>query len=356
MDHDDRNHRHRTANHTKNAPCHRLHNRSDAAASATTNRTTRTATTKQLLLVIVCIVAVQLIGSADGRQRTSHPRPPVRNTVLNLCSKDVDMKLACHCSMDEASRRTVVEADCLVLHNEFPQSDAAWLSFRQHPNLQHFTLTVHRNGYMSYLPSDVLQIQRELRSVTITYADIREIPPFAFGNLTRLENVTLARSQIEVLDPNAFANLASLVMLNLEENQIVQMDAHAFGHLPELLELVLTKNNISALHEDMFERLGKLQRLRLAENLVTDLTRDVFKGLGNLRLLDMSFNNLRFLRDTVFAELWSMQELDLESNAIEVSRVVFVVFRSDEYDRWAAVEHSQTHTHIDSVEIVGASV
>lgn len=268
-------------------------------------------------LIALLLIAVQL---THGRQRTlGNHRQREKSTVTNLCSKDVDMKLACHCSMDDASKRTVNEVDCLVLHEDFPQSDAAWLSFRQHPNLRHFTLTVHRNGYMSYLPSDVLKAQRELRSVTITYADIREIPQYAFGNLSRLENVTLVRSQIEVLDAHAFDNHDRLQTLNLEENQIVQIDAKAFGSLPELQELVLTKNNISVLHEEMFEKMGKLVRLRMAENLVGDLSRDVFKGLGNLRQLDLSFNNLRFLRDTVFAELWSMQELDLESNAIDVS-------------------------------------
>lgn len=279
-------------------------------------------------LLFALLLAAAVVPLTAGRQRTpsaSHrPRPgtgtgATGGAVTNLCSKDVDMKLACHCSLDERNRRQVTEADCLVLHQDFPQSDAAWLAFKQHPNLRHFTLTVHRNGFMSYLPSDVLKYQRELRTIVITYANIREIPPYAFGNLSRLENVTLARSRIQVLDAHAFDNHVRLQTLNLEENQIVELDRWTFGHLPELTELVLTKNNISVLPEDAFERLSKLARLMLAENLVVDLTKDVFKGLGNLRVLDMSFNNLRYLRDTVFAELWSMQELDLEGNAIDVS-------------------------------------
>lgn len=261
---------------------------------------------------------------AYTRTRTSSNRRHEK-TDVNLCSKDIDMKLACHCSHDDA-RRTVIEADCFVLHEEFPQSDAAWLSFRQHPNLRHFTLTVHRNGYMSYLPSDVLKYQRELRSVTITYADIREIPMFAFGNLTRLENITLVRSQVGVLHAYAFANHASLVTLDLEDNQISEVDPLSFSNLPELLDLALSKNNITTLHEEMFVGLGKLMRLKIAENQIHELTPGMFKGLGNLRLLDLSFNGIRFLRDTVFSELWSMQELHLESNLIEVRYIYIIKF------------------------------
>lgn len=277
---------------------------------------------RQSLLMLLLGLAAAAMALTHGRQRTPanhRPRPAGGGTVSNLCSKDVDMKLACHCSFDERNKHTVTEADCLVLHQDFPQSDAAWLAFKQHPKLRHFTLTVHRNGFMSYLPSDVLKYQRELRTVMITYANIREIPTFAFGNLSWLENVTLTHSRIQVLDAHAFDNHVQLQTLNLEDNQIMEMDRWTFGHLPELTELVLTKNNISVLPEDIFERLSKLGRLMLAENLVADLTKDVFKGLGNLRVLDMSFNNLRYLRDTVFAELWSMQELDLEGNAIDVS-------------------------------------
>lgn len=282
-----------------------------------------TTTSAPLLAVILGVfVAALLLGApmpTMARQRSRPNNRPQERPVGQggLCVKEVDMKLACHCTNDEQTRVTVVVADCLVLAEDFPQSDHAWQAFEYHPKLRHLTLTVHRNGYMSYLPS-VLKHQTELRTVTITYADIHELPQFAFGNHTRLENITLAHNQIEVLDAHAFANHVSLQLLNLEDNQIVQLDAKAFGNLPELQELVLTRNNISVLHEDMFERMGKLVRLRMSENLVVDLSRDVFKGLGNLRVLDMSFNNLRFLRDTVFAELWSMQELDLESNAIEV--------------------------------------
>lgn len=302
----------------------------------------QTPTTRISAIVLILLLFNAFLSTSTAAHVRANSNRRHEKTEVNLCSKDVDMKLACHCSY-ENGKRTVIETDCFVLSEDFPQSDAAWLSFRQHPNLRHFTLTVHRNGYMSYLPSDVLKNQRELRTITIKYADIREIPMYAFGNLSRLENVTLVRSQIEVLHAHAFEKHDALITLNLEENQIGKIDAKAFGHLPELLELTLTKNNITELHEQMFEGLGKLMRLKLDENQIVDLTRDVFKGLGNLRVLDLSFNALRYLRDTVFAELWSMQELDLENNQIEVSFFVWIkiiVYRIYIYVVCGVVVHS----------------
>lgn len=275
-----------------------------------------------LIFVILCIVC-----SIESRARTSGSSNFKRRerTSTNLCSKDIDMKLACHCSHDDY-KKSVIEVDCLVLHQDFSHTDPAWLSFRQHPNLKHFMLTITRNGYMSYLPSDTLKYQKELKSISITYADIREIPQYAFSNLTKLENITLIKSQIEVLDKYSFANHEALRGLNLEENQIVDIDRMAFSNLPQLQELHLTKNNLSILHEEMFVDLVKLTILKLNENLISILTREMFKGLGNLKHLDLSMNSVKFIGDTVFAELWSLQELDLDNNAIEVNQIIFVLF------------------------------
>lgn len=266
-----------------------------------------------LIFVILCIVC-----SIESRTRSASNKHRDKPGVTSLCGKDIDMKLMCHCSFDQ-SRRTVNNVDCVVLHEELPQTDPSWQAFRQHPNLEHFVLTVHRKGYIGYLPSDILRYQKELKTILIEYADIREIPTFAFGNLTKLDNVTLIRNQIEVLDQYAFANHELLRVLSLEENQIVDIDRLAFCNLPNLIELILTKNNLSVLHEEMFVDLRKLLKLKLNENLISMVSRDMFKGLGNLKQLDLSFNNVKFITDTVFAELWSLQELDLESNVIEVS-------------------------------------
>ncbi len=60
-----------------------------------------------LVLMILCTVC-----SIESRARISTNKRREKSNI-NLCSKDIDMKLACHCSHDD-NRRTVMEVDCLV--------------------------------------------------------------------------------------------------------------------------------------------------------------------------------------------------------------------------------------------------
>lgn len=264
-----------------------------------------------LIFVILCIVC-----SIESRDRTQ-PRRSEKPKSGGLCAKDIDMKIHCHCSYD-SSKRIVQDVDCLVLHEDLPHSDPAWRAFNSHPHIKHMVLAVTRNGYMGYFPTELFKNQRDLTTITIQYANIREIPDYAFSNLTELRTIALNSSKIEIVDQYAFANHVELRSLNLEDNQIVSIDRLAFTNLPTLFELILTKNNLTTLHNDMFSDLINLSKLKLNENSLSTLTKDVFKGLGNLKQLDLSFNNLRQIGDTVFAELWSLQELDLYSNNLEV--------------------------------------
>lgn len=268
-----------------------------------------------LLLLLLCTVGTTRASRKMGNKRRENPNP---GQAPNMCARDIDMKLMCHCTSDE-TRTSTVDADCLVLHEDFPQSDIAWKSFEQHPLLRHVTLTVHRKGFMGYLPSTVFGRQRELRSITITFAEVREIPPYAFVNLTRLENITLTNNHIQVLDMHAFVHHPALRVLNLEDNEITLVDRLAFGQLPQLQELVLAKNNLTALPAELFVELDGLLTLRLNENQLGELRRETFSGLGSLQTLDVSYNQVRRVGDGAFVELWSLQVLDLGSNGLEVS-------------------------------------
>lgn len=61
-----------------------------------------------LVLMILCIVC-----SIESRARLTSSNKRREKSNINLCSKDIDMKLACHCSHDD-NKRTVMEVDCLV--------------------------------------------------------------------------------------------------------------------------------------------------------------------------------------------------------------------------------------------------
>lgn len=281
-----------------------------------------------LLVCAVCTIESHDRGSRRREKTTGASGGSIASFATNLCEKDHDMKIACHCTHDHYKQR-VVEVDCLVLHKELSRADPAWRAFTPHANIKRLVLTVTRNGYIGYLPVALFQNQRELNSVTIKFGNIREIPAFAFGNQTKMHNISLEKNQIVVLNDHAFANLIELTVLNLDDNQIVNISQFAFINLTSLIDLSMTKNNLSALPNEVFNDLMNLRKLNLNDNLLATLSRDVFKGLGKLQLLDLSYNSLKILPDAVFTELWSLQELYLDNNQLEVSFLSVLVLQTD---------------------------
>lgn len=179
--------------------------------------------------------------------------------------------------------------------------------------------SVLATGNLSFVPTDILQSLKYLRTINIEYGHIHELHSFAFGNLTLLMNISLGNNQVKIIGPYTFANHPHLHEINLEKNEIYELDRLALVNLPNLNRLNLDHNRLEVIQDDTFDVLSKLSELLLRNNSISKLTREIFKGLGNLKVLNLSFNKLTFIGDTVFAELWSLQELELENNQIEVS-------------------------------------
>ncbi|XP_063697098.1 connectin [Culicoides brevitarsis] len=238
-------------------------------------------------------------------------------SIMNLCSKDRDMKLVCHCSPEDYVHIKATKADCWIFHDDFPRKDPNWLAFHTQVYLDHLKLTVQRTGHLTYIPTDVIGTLKHLKSLSIEYGVISELNSYAFANLTQLRSVSLPKNQIRVLYQFAFANHPDLEEINLEQNQIIDIDRHAFVDLPNLQKLNLAHNNLTTMHDDVFSELRKLIDLRMDSNQISVLTREMFKGLGNLKSLRISNNNINFIGDTVFAELWGLSELELDNNNIE---------------------------------------
>lgn len=251
-------------------------------------------------------VAVAEIGTTAG-------------SIMNLCSKDRDMKLVCHCLPEDYVHIKASKADCWIFHDDFPRKDTNWLAFHTQVYLDHLKLTVQRTGQLTYIPTDVIGTLKHLKTLSIEYGNINELNSYAFANLTQLQSVTLPKNQIRVLYQYAFANHPDLEEINLEQNHIIDIDRHAFVDLPNLTKLNLARNNLTTMHDDVFSELRKLIDLRMDSNQISVLTREMFKGLGNLKSLRISNNNINFIGDTVFAELWGLSELELDNNNIEVS-------------------------------------
>jgi Leucine rich repeat len=279
-----------------------------------------------LLLLISCIVCpTESRYKEKDRDRkydksTPYGAYPSSATVasVNLCSKNRDLKLVCHCAPDDSSGRAR-KAECWIFHTELMRHDPNWLTFHTQTNLEHLRIVIQSIGILKYVPTEAIRLLKQLKVLSIEYGQLEDIQPFALGNLTQLQNVTLANNQIKFVYRNAFANHAALEEIDLKDNAIVDIDQEAFVNLRQLVRLNLAKNNLTVLHDGTFQDMGNLKELNLRLNDINVLTREVFRGLGNLRFLDLSENDLSFIGDTVFAELWSLQELYLNNNNIEVS-------------------------------------
>lgn len=210
-------------------------------------------------------------------------------------------------------------AECWIISPEISRKDPQWLAFNSQTQLQHLKFSVLATGNLSFIPTDILQSLKYLRTINIEYGHIHELHSFAFGNLTLLMNISLANNQVKIIGPYTFANHPNLHEINLEKNEIYELDRLALVNLPILSRLNLDHNRLEVIQDDTFDVLSKLSELLLRNNSISKLTREIFKGLGNLKVLNLSFNKLTFIGDTVFAELWSLQELELENNQIEVS-------------------------------------
>lgn len=287
-----------------------------------------------LMLLFLCLVSPthsryndrdvnSEISSRKWEKSTQRSTPDgsaaLTGSIMNLCSKDRDMKLVCHCTPEDYMHIKATKADCWIFHDDFPSNDINWRAFQTQLYLEHLKFTVQRTGSLEYVPTNEMGTLKSLRSISIEYAQIKEINSYAFANLSQLTSIILPKNQIHMLHAFAFANHPDLEEINLEQNQIVDIDKNTFVDLPNLTNLNVARNKITTIHDDLFSELRKLVELRLDSNAISILTREMFKGLGNLRTLNISNNNINYIGNTVFAELWGLQELFLDSNHIAVS-------------------------------------
>ncbi|XP_029727810.1 connectin-like [Aedes albopictus] len=279
------------------------------------------------LALVLSLTSTSLLQTATARSyekdtyrkgkttQITASQPTITTPLVDLCSEDINMKLACHCSPEGHAKAQ--KASCSIFDGELPRKDANWLAFHTQTSLENLKFTVRKSGNLTYIPSDVLFTLKKLRTLTIEYGIITDIYPYAFGNLTELRTVNLPNNQIKTLHANAFANHPALDEIMLENNDIRRIDREAFVNLPMLIKLNLANNTIGELHDNGFVELTKLEELRLELNMISVLAKEYFKGLENLKVLKLSYNDVNYVGATVFADLWSLQMLFLDGNKIE---------------------------------------
>lgn len=143
-------------------------------------------------------------------------------------------------------------------------------------HLESLTLTGTK---ISSIPDNLCQNQKMLRTLDLSYNNIRDLP--SFNGCHALEEISLQRNQIHLIKENTFQGLSSLRILDLSRNLISEIHSRAFAKLGTITNLDVSFNELTSLPT---EGLNGLNQLKLVGN---------FKLKGALAARD--FANLRSL-------------------------------------------------------------
>ncbi|XP_013172782.1 PREDICTED: connectin-like [Papilio xuthus] len=272
---------------------------------------------KYLIIIIAfASIEINLTESRQSDKRRWKTDKSLYSHYVNICDiQDRVSKVHCYC--ENIKLKTATKADCWVFNGGIAEDDPFWSNFYSQPMIEKLSFNVRADGGLTYIPAKIIVRLERLQNLNIQYANIQNIPSFAFTNSTSLRDIMLPKNKIVKLERMSFAHLIMLSNVSLIDNQISELQRDIFYDLPNLQRLYLAKNKIEVIHEGCFKHLNNLIKLDLSSNLLAVVVRENFQGLSNLMNLDMRNNKLMMIGDLAFTELWSLHELYLDNNEIE---------------------------------------
>lgn len=262
-----------------------------------------------VFLIISTLLRKHIYAASGGGRKDKDKIKNKFKTSLNRnpCKiEEHDAPIHCFCD-GNGYPANATTAECWIFSKDLTKDYSIWSYFSSQPRIKEMKIIVRPHGQITFIPTKALVYLRELTKFSITYANIDDIHPYAFANLSRLAELKLIRNQIINLSHHAFAHLHNLTELNLDENRIAELKRDVFVDLPKLERLYITQNNLSVLQEGTFKYLSNLVELELNQNYISVLTKDMFMGLSELKRLDLNSNKISMLGDLTFAELWDLE-------------------------------------------------
>ena len=236
-----------------------------------------------LLLLLVCTAFLVHDVSGRGRKDKDRGKSPSSRNTENLCeNQDPNRTIDCFC--DKAEYQNASDATCWIFSG-LHQDDAVWDYFVTQKNMERLKFKIRPDGTLRFVPTRALSPLKRLLELEIQYANIAELTPYAFANLSSLQEITMTRNQIIELKPYSFSRMPNLTQVTLDENRIAELRRDVFVGLPELKKLYVDRNNLSVLHDRAFLHLRSLEELELNGNQLSVITRDTFTGLKSLKNL-----------------------------------------------------------------------
>ncbi|XP_075929858.1 vasorin isoform X1 [Petromyzon marinus] len=151
-----------------------------------------------------------------------------------------------------------------------------------------------------------------LRTLDLSYNQIKVMPLALFHPLRDLKNIDLSGNLIASVTNETFRGLATLERLYLQNNKISNLQPGCFDSLENLLEIKLQGNLLKTFYPI---RAPNLLLLELSRNPLARLEPHTFKSV-NVEILSLSGVALAELRDDVFDNVSNMRDLDLSDNQL----------------------------------------
>ncbi|KAH8023524.1 hypothetical protein HPB51_014773 [Rhipicephalus microplus] len=260
-----------------------------------------------LLIAIRLLALVHRAGSDD--------------LVPDLCHL-IDQPMYCRC--DTGDEDEVAEVTCYV-GRKLPMDHIVFQSFEQQPSVVSVAFTAFGSEYkLDFVPTLALLHMPQIERVKISQAELGDVKPHAFHNLSRIAVLSLDSNEITSLDADAIADLPRLKKLELADNKLRRLRAGSLKNLPSLTHLFLERNRLELVDDGAFEDLGALRELELSDNAIQKLSEQSFRGLERVARLDLFRNKLTRLEARVFSAMPQLAELDLKYNELsEVDPLAF---------------------------------
>lgn len=191
-----------------------------------------------------------------------------------------------------------------------------------------------RDSKLKAFPSDVLSIDKFVRTLDLTNNKIAEIPP-EIGVLVNMQRMVVAYNLIERLPIN-MGNLESLKVLTLDGNRITSLPDE-LGSLTRLEKLSITHNSLTCLPKtigdlrnllilnvsnnklkSLPESIGgcvSLEELQADENIIDNLPSSIC-NITPLKSISMNKNNLHQLPENLLKDCKALQNVSLHDNPI----------------------------------------
>ncbi|XP_037516093.1 connectin-like [Rhipicephalus sanguineus] len=242
--------------------------------------------------------------------------------VPDLCNL-IDQPMYCRCDTSDLAEE-VTDVTCYV-GRKLPPDHIVFESFKRQPAITALAFNAFGGEYrLGFVPTQALRHTPDLERLKVSQAELGDLKPHAFHNLSRLAVLSLDSNEITSLDADAIADLPRLKKLELADNKLIRLRAGSLKNLPSLTQLFLERNQLELVDDGAFEDLGALRELELSDNVIQKLSEQSFRGLRRVARLDLFRNKLTRLEARVFSGMPQLAELDLKYNELsEVDPLAF---------------------------------